>query len=323
MNAAVWHALLLASAMASGAFALLPAVPPSSADTPALLTEGTLNVASLRAWGRIADGDVAPTASEAPLGSTAQPPKVDVLPTSGTLAKTSEGGAAGSQGEVDMLRLIKAVSDVQGGEEWASACSGLVSGLTSREASVADLETFAGREGSDKRAPSMGAEVLTLNAADQAAIGRCAAHLKAIARGAGLLASEQGVSTPSGFTELIESPWAWDACSDIAHGFLTARLAEERKKEESDPAPSFCAAYTRNLRALRSGPPERKQHEAEATAQEDLRRLRHRAAQHAVAHAAALATRKGPAAAEGATSENGKEDEEEAGVAFWRGALKS
>merc|ERR1719159_1676475 len=63
---------------------------------------------------------------------------------------------------------------------------------------------------------------------------------------------QQRAATMLGSTEVIQAllggPWASDACSDIAHGYLTARLAHPDLDKQD-----YCAMYKHDLSTLRSG----------------------------------------------------------------------
>merc|ERR1719161_2287387 len=50
-----------------------------------------------------------------------------------------------------------------------------------------------------------------------------------------------------GISALIDSPWARDACADIAHGYLVAHLAHPDLTKES-----FCPMYAEDLNRMRS-----------------------------------------------------------------------
>jgi len=167
-----------------------------------------------------------------------------------------------------MLRLVQALSAQN---EWNTACTGLVSKLTSEEGSVTEEYALGDKETAE------GTKVLTFNAADQGQIRKCAAQLKVLAIQSGvlggaqakpvaaLLQTEQGMSLGSADTAeaLMDSPWAADACGDIAHGYLTARLAHPGLA-----VPEFCPLYAKDLQAMRVALP------AAVRAQQELKQLR-------------------------------------------------
>jgi hypothetical protein len=153
---------------------------------------------------------------------------------------------------VDMLRLVQALSMKN---EWSDACNGLISRLTSEEGSVTNEYALGAHETAD------GGKVLTFNAADQGQVRKCAAQLKVLAiqsgvlrgspstgdanKGPALIATGMYLNTADDAEALMDSPWAEDACSDIAHGFLTTRLAHP-----GFAVPDFCPLYARDLQAM-------------------------------------------------------------------------
>lgn len=106
-----------------------------------------------------------------------------------------------------------------------------------------------------------GRSVLTFSADDQQVMDKCAAQLKVLAiEGRLLSASGAGVSLLSvqanagsllassdALDAVVDSPWASDACSDIAHSYLTAHLAHP-EMAKSD----FCPMYQRDFAQLRN-----------------------------------------------------------------------
>jgi len=176
---------------------------------------------------------------------------------------------------VDMLHLVQALSNH---DEWKTACNSLVSRLTSEEGSV--LEEFAL---GDDETPD-GTKVLTFNAEDQAQLRKCSAELKVLAVRTGaivadastgrvsLLETEDSFSAGYALTSetadaveaLVDSPWSYDACADMAHSFLTAHLAHPDLKSAD-----FCPLYANDLRQMHGRP----ESSAEA-AKQDLEKLR-------------------------------------------------
>jgi len=233
-----------------------------------------------------------------------QPPVAQPSPSSQEPAKesTEAGVHEEAQPGIDMLHLVQSLSTGHDGA-WGRVCRELVSGLASAESTVTDRQSIS------KVAPgSDAAQVFTFNAPDQAHLGRCAVQFKVLALETGMMALPSKETTPalvdeSGVTAdgadfaeatgvnrlgrlgadegadlevLVESPWARDACADIARGFLTARLAEKT----TSPA-EFCQRYSTDLRQMRAQPidpaEERRQQELE-----DLRRLKRRGVEKAL-----------------------------------------
>jgi hypothetical protein len=70
---------------------------------------------------------------------------------------------------------------------------------------------------------------------------------------------------------IMESPWAADACSDIAHGFLTAHLEHPGLRVQD-----FCPLYARDLQAMHSAKPTA--HQIAERANQEMQVLRKRGA---------------------------------------------
>jgi len=171
---------------------------------------------------------------------------------------------------LDMLRLVQALS---ARNEWNAACTGLISRLTSIEGSVTEEYALGDHETAD------GTKVLTFNAADQGQVRKCAAQLKVLAIQFGELGGLPVAESPKNAVAfisigesltsaddaqaLIDSPWAADACDDIAHGYLTARLAHPGL-----PPSEYCPLYSKDLQAMHAGLAPAEQ------AKQDLEKLR-------------------------------------------------
>lgn len=234
---------------------------------------------------------------------------------------------------VDMLRLVQALSVRN---EWNEACTGMISRLTSEEGSV--TEEYALGDGETPE----GTKVLTFNAADQGQIRKCAAQLKVLAiqagilgggakKNAALLSTGSSLDSAEDAEALMDSPWAGDACADVAHGFLTARLAHPGMEVSE-----YCPLYARDLQAMHAPRPAGE--EAAERAKQDRQQLRKRGAQGSLkrhmaqAHAQAVAAPKpafrtpatqakhAPPAAL-ITEDMSSEDKE--GMDFWRGLLQA
>lgn len=153
-----------------------------------------------------------------------------------------------------MLHLVQAVSRSSG---WDEVCDGLIGSLSSEEGSVTEEYTLGENE------TPRGSQVLTFNAADQAGIEKCGSQMKVMAIESRLLSSanhldllsvkasiEDSTTKILGSSEVLQAvvdgPWATDACNDIAHGFLTARLAHPEVKKKD-----FCLMYKHDLEQLR------------------------------------------------------------------------
>lgn len=165
--------------------------------------------------------------------------------------------ASKSAASVDMLGLMQQLSQQP---QWTSLCSSLLGRLTSEEGAVTE-ELSIGRE--ETKAANL---VLTFNAEDQAEIGKCATSLKVLAIQSKILGmqspaegqhptaflsiaerAESELQNTETMAALIDSPWARDACTDIAQGFLVAHLAHPDLEKES-----FCEIYAKDLNRMRS-----------------------------------------------------------------------
>jgi len=180
-------------------------------------------------------------------------------------------GKALEGGGVDMLRLVQALSYKT---EWKDACTELIAKLNSEEGSVTNEYALGDHETEE------GSQVLTFNADDQGQIRKCAARLKVLAIQSGILggSSAGDVKKPTSLIAIgmslssaedaeavMDSPWATDACEDIAHGFLTARLAHPGLG-----VPDYCPLYARDLQAMHAAMP------AAELANQDKQQLRKR-----------------------------------------------
>lgn len=231
---------------------------------------------------------------------------------------------------VDMLRLVQALSSRN---EWNAACTGLISRLTSEEGSVTEEYALGDHETAE------GTKILTFNAADQGQIRKCAAQLKVLAIQSGII--ENGASTgtakKTAFLEistgmsladdaeaLMDSPWAADACGDVAHGYLTAHLAHPGLE-----VAEFCPLYARDLQAMHSGLPPAER------AKQEMQQLRKRAslkrhvAQSQAPPAPKQALRAPVAQAKHATpavliteASSVASDEDKEGMDFWAGLMQ-
>jgi len=227
---------------------------------------------------------------------------------------------------VDMLRLVQALSMRN---EWTAACTGLISRLTSEEGSVTEEYALGDHETAE------GTKVLTFNAADQGQIRKCAAQLKVLAIQSGIIGNtaSSGPAKKTAFLEvstgmslssaddaeaLMDSPWAADACADVAHGYLTAHLAHPGFE-----AAEFCPLYARDLQAMHSALPPAER------AKQDIQQLRKRASlKRHVAQSQALPAPKQQAAqakrpavliTEASTVAS---DEDKEGMDFWADMMK-
>lgn len=229
--------------------------------------------------------------------------------------------------EMDMLRLVQALSVRS---EWTAACTGLVSRLTSEEGSITEENSFG------KSETARSAKVLTFNAADQGQIRKCAAQLKFLAiqsgiRGdvpvaavgtqASLVATGTSLSSADDAEAIMDSPWAADACSDIAYGYLTTHLASP-----SMGATDYCPLYARNLQAMHASvpPAEKAKTDVELMRKRGskLKRKMAQMAQAPIAPTPALRVpaKKPPAAA--LITEATSVVEEQEGEDFWKGVLQ-
>jgi len=158
---------------------------------------------------------------------------------------------------VDMLGLMQQLSHVP---QWNSLCLGLLGSLTSEEGAV--TEEFALGD-AETRAASL---VLTFNAGDQSQIAKCSTNLKVLAIRSKVLGvqsnaeghhqmsalsiaerAESELQNTEAMSELIDSPWARDACADLAHGYLVAHLAHPDLTKEA-----FCPMYAKDLNRMKS-----------------------------------------------------------------------
>lgn len=235
------------------------------------------------------------TAAVVKVEATATTPEPNIKKGSSSLSGSTQnssplGHVAGSstnfvmhrspQTEVDMLHLVQALSQH---DEWKVACNSLVSRLTSEEGSVLEEVALGGKE------TPVGTKVLTFNAQDQAQLRTCSAQLKVLAvRTGAIVADAQGgvalIETQDSLLQgaestqessdaleaLVDSPWSYDACADMAHGFLSTRLVRP-----ASPTTDFCSRYAQDLQAMREGP---KQTASEAAASQDAQKLRSSAA---------------------------------------------
>jgi hypothetical protein len=253
---------------------------------------------------------VTPQQSSAAIARAAiQHPAIGSLP-----APAGDSGA-------DMLHVVQVLSTR---EDWNAACIGLVSRLTSEEGAVTEEYVLGTGETPD------GTKVLTFNPTDQEQVHKCAAQLKVLAIQVGIGGGGKksalvstGTSVTSSLQDaedaeaIMDSPWAVDVCSDIAHGYLTARLAHPGL-EVTD----FCPLYARDVQAMRGAP------KAQAAAQ-DMQMLRKRGGslRHRLAQKAAAAPVKNevkhPAAALISSIPAASNDEEQEGMDFWRDMLQS
>jgi hypothetical protein len=224
----------------------------------------------------------------------------------------------------DMLRLVQALSSRN---EWNEACTGLISRLTSEEGSVTEEYALGGQETPE------GTKVLTFNAQDQGQIRKCAAQLKVLAIQTGVppSAPDSGMAQKgASFIELssaddaealMDSPWAADACSDIAHGYLTARLAHPGLE-----VAEFCPLYAHDLHAMRSGvlPAERAKQEIQQLRKRGKRLVAQQQTQVAATPKPALRAASPPAAPEkrAVLITQSTNVEEKEGMDFWQGLLQ-
>eukprot|EP00927_Polykrikos_kofoidii_P077156 TRINITY_DN7412_c0_g3_i2.p1 TRINITY_DN7412_c0_g3~~TRINITY_DN7412_c0_g3_i2.p1 ORF type:complete len:564 (+),score=98.44 TRINITY_DN7412_c0_g3_i2:58-1692(+) len=197
---------------------------------------------------------------------------------------------------INMLRLVQVISSHN--SPWERICRELLSGLTSQEASVSDQEILGQGPDSDWRRASA---VLTFNAADQAGIQRCSGQLKALGIASGAFRpstaqnlrgqqaqlslsefsttvdtdafDETALADAAALETFVESPWARDACGDLARGYLTARL----EHPDSTLPAQFCPRYAQDLRDMRVEPIHSSADDRRKQALEDVLRLRRRA----------------------------------------------
>merc|ERR1719446_356953 len=153
-----------------------------------------------------------------------------------------------------MLHLVQQVSTHTG---WRATCEQLTSKLTSHEGSIMEGSVLGAKE------TAVGTQVLTFNAEDHSEIRNCAANLKVIAIEVGMLkkgalqsdsvkeAIAKGAASMLESADqsqaLIDSPWAADACADIAHSYLASRIAHPEMKTTD-----FCPSYAKDLQSMLS-----------------------------------------------------------------------
>jgi len=132
--------------------------------------------------------------------------------------------------------------------------------LTSEEGAV--TEEFALGDAETKAASL----VLTFNAEDQSQIAKCSTNLKVLAIRSKVLGvqsvaeghrtisalsiaerAESELQNTETMSTLIDSPWARDACADLAHGYLVAHLAHPDVTKEA-----FCPMYAKDLSRMQS-----------------------------------------------------------------------
>jgi hypothetical protein len=190
-------------------------------------------------------------AAQTPAAPVAQ---VSTPPTQTMQSMKLKAGAAAS---IDMLGLMQQLSHQS---QWNGLCRGLIGSLTSEEGAV--TEEFALGDAETKAASL----VLTFNAEDQAQIGKCATNLKVLAIRSKVLGvqslseshhtisaisiaerAESELQNTEAMAALIDSPWARDACTDIAHGYLVAHLAHPSLTKEA-----FCPMYAKDLNRMRT-----------------------------------------------------------------------
>lgn len=201
---------------------------------------------------------------------------------------------SGRANAIQMLRLVQMLS---ANSDWLPTCEAVLGGLASEEGSITDEYAFG------KTPAASGTQVLTFNADDQSAVGRCSGRLENIAFQSGILSADPAaprsrtalsalaldVTAATGAAEmrqsveswqaLIKSPWARDACSDMAHGFLTTRLAHP----STEPS-QFCKIYTGELQVMHNTRADAAA-ERQRQAREDILRLKQRARERAMSRA--------------------------------------
>jgi len=219
-----------------------------------------------------------------------------------------------------MLRLVQALSTRN---EWTNTCTGMISRLTSEEGSVTEDYALGASETPEA------SKVLTFNAADQAQIRGCAAQMKVLAIQSGILGSSGKkqaalVTTGASLTSaddaeaIMDSPWAADACGDIAHGYLTAHLARP-----SLAVAEYCPLYARDLQAMHIAlaPAEHAKQDMQSMRKRGSSLKRRPQADAPTASKPALRARaKHPPAA--LITEGSSTEEEEEGMDFWKGMLQ-
>lgn len=242
------------------------AVPaPEVVPTPAAVAS---NDAPKAPWEVLSDSNVAPKASMAAGSvehvsvSTSPVPVVQAVVT--TVAPQISATQPVSADDVDGAGMLHLVQEVSAHAEWRAACEQLTSKLTSHEGSIMEESAFGTKE------TPVGTQVLTFNAHDHSEIRNCAANMKVIAIEVGMLkkgAVQEDIAKPSDSVKeaitkgaasmlesadqsqaLIDSPWAADACSDMAHSYLATRIAHPDTKTTD-----FCPWYAKDLQSMLGG----------------------------------------------------------------------
>jgi len=185
--------------------------------------------------------------------------------------------SAGSKtgGGMEMFRLVQSLSAKP---DWSSTCVDLLVGLAAKEGSITDADALT------KPAVDSGVEVLTFNAADQSNIGRCASRLEDVAGKLGILSllsmksdtADDKAAAQKAQQTFIKSPWAFDACSDVAHAFLTMELAHPGTRPRQ-----FCQLYTKKLQTMKGARNDASVDRSQR-ARDDVARLKQRARERAM-----------------------------------------
>lgn len=225
----------------------------------------------------------AAAAQSAHAAAPAVPPTVELhakapqAASGSTEERKAQGSVAPKAGiGMEMFRLVQTLSAKP---DWSSCCIDLLVGLAAKEGSITDADALK------RPAVESGVEVLTFNGADQSNIGRCASRLEGIAGKLGILsmlsltksdAADNDVTTKKEQQAFIKSPWAADACSDIAHAFLTMELAHPGTKP-----PQFCQLYSKKLQTMKTARNDAAA-EKEKAARDDVARLKQRAKERAM-----------------------------------------
>lgn len=183
---------------------------------------------------------------------------------------------------VGMLELVQRIA---ARPDWAATCGELSLKLTSVEGSIGEESTMGIKE------TRIGTEVLTFNSQDHESIRGCAARLKVSAVKLNILGDSDGSSqdaivkgaasllaTDSQVQDVMDSTWAEDICTDVAHSFLTTKIALPKVQ-----ASAFCETYAQDLRRMRAGKPTIA---PASQAQQDVQRLRKRRVEKAKQRAA-------------------------------------
>jgi len=177
---------------------------------------------------------------------------------------------------MEMFHLVQTLSTKP---DWSSACIDLLVGLAAKEGSITDADALT------RPAVESGVEVLTFNGADQSNIGRCASRLEGIAGKSGILSmlsmtksetADYEIAAKKVQQALIKSPWASDACSDIAHAYLTMELEHPGTKP-----PQFCQLYTKKLQTMKGARNNAAVDRLQAV-RDDVARMKQRARERAV-----------------------------------------